>query len=70
MARYSDLIHPRFLRAEEAGHYVGCPGLLSKMEKAGWIKPTVRQKRMTLFSLKKLDECADRLESGEFPQAV
>ena len=67
--RYSALaILPRLLRAEDAGQYVGCPGLLGRMVKAGWIKPLVQRKRMTLFARSKLDECCERLERGEFPE--
>ena len=68
MATYSSIVAlPRFLRAEDAGRYIGCPGLLARMEKAGWIKPVVRRKRMTLYKRAALDECAERLERGEFP---
>lgn len=46
---------PRMLRAEDAGLYVGAPHLLQLMERAGWIKPAVRGKRMTLYDVKALD---------------
>ena len=69
MARYSDIIiPPRNLRAEVAGEYVGCPGLLARMVRAGWIKPVVQRKRLTLFSRARLDECCERLDRGEFPE--
>lgn len=68
MAGFSSIIiQPRLLRAEAAGHYVGCPGLLARMERAGWIKPVVQRKRMTVYQRSKLDECCERLERGEFP---
>jgi hypothetical protein len=38
------------------------------MVRAGWIKPVVQRKRMTIFSRAKLDVCADRMEGGEFPE--
>jgi hypothetical protein len=67
--RYSALIiQPSLLRAEDAGKYVGCPGLLARMVKAGWIKPLVQRKKMTLFLRSKLDECVERLTRGEFPE--
>jgi hypothetical protein len=69
MARYSSIISsPPVLRAEDAGRYVGCPGLLTRMVKAGWIKPLVQRKKMTLFLRSKLDECVERLTRGEFPE--
>ena len=69
VAKYSTIITaPRFLRSEDAGQYVGCPGLLARMVRAGWIKPVVQRKRLTLFSRAKLDVCADRMEGGEFPE--
>ena len=56
---------PRFLRSEDAGQYVGCPGLLVRV---GWIKPNGPAKRLRLFSRAKLDMGADRMEGGEFPE--
>ena len=68
VARYSDVIfQARLLRAEAAGHYVGCPGLLVRMVKAAWIKPAVRRKKMTLYRRVDLDQCVDRIDKGEFP---
>ena len=69
MASFSNVIfQPRMLRVEDAGRYVGCPGLLVSMEKAGWIKPVIRKKRMTVFARRALDACCDRLEQGEIPE--
>lgn len=61
---------PRMLRKEDAGLYVGGPKLLSLMESAdpAWIAPAVARHKMTLYNIKKLDECCDRLSRGEFPQ--
>ena len=68
MASFSNVVsQPRLLRLEDAARYVGCLGMLVCMERAGWIKPVVRRKRMTLFARTKLDECCDRLEQGEIP---
>lgn len=70
MASFSNVVfQARLLRADDAGRYIGCAGLLAHCEKAGWIKPVVRRKRMTIFSRSKLDECCDRLERGEFPDS-
>lgn len=67
--RYSEIVcPPRLLRAEDAGRYVGCPGMLTRMVKAGWIKPVVQRKKMTLFVRTQLDGCCQRLEQGDFPE--
>jgi hypothetical protein len=67
--KYSTLkLTPRMLRSEDAGAYVGAPHLLQLMEKAGWIAPAVRGKRMTLYDVKTLDQCCDCLSRGEFPR--
>jgi hypothetical protein len=39
------------------------------MERAGWIKPTITGNRMTLFDVRAIDRCIDRLNEGEFPDA-
>jgi len=60
------------LRKGDAGLYVGAPKLLERMEQATppWIAPAVAQHKMTIYDVKKLDECCDRLSRGEFPQAA
>jgi hypothetical protein len=60
---------PRMLRKEAAGQYVGGPKLLEKMQKAEppWIQPSVAKHKMTLYDRRRLDECCDRLDRGEFP---
>ncbi len=71
MARFSSiLIQPRFLRADDAGRYVGCAGLLTRMEEAGWIKAIVQRHKMKMFRRTDLDACADRIERGEFPECA
>jgi hypothetical protein len=54
---------------EAAGQYVGGPKLLEKMQKAEppWIQPSVAKHKMTLYDRRRLDECCDRLDRGEFP---
>lgn len=63
---------PRMLRKADAGLYVGGPKLLEQMEKAEppWIQPATARHKMTLYDIKRLDECCDRLSSGEFPHAA
>jgi hypothetical protein len=63
--KYEDF--PRLIRREQAGEYVSCPQLLAHMEAAKWIKPTVCRNRMVLFDRRKLDECIDRLNGGDYP---
>lgn len=69
--KYSSLIKsaPRMLRKEDADNYVGSRVLLEQMEAAGWIQPAVRRHKITLYDIRKLDECCDRLTRGEFPLA-
>lgn len=66
MARFS-FIQPRLFNQDDAGEYVGIPALFKRMELAGWIKPSVHQRKMKLYDKNKLDHCIDRLNSGEFP---
>ena len=58
----------RMLSKDEAGVYVGGPRLLRAMEAAGWLKASVARPELTLYDLRKLDDCCDRLSSGEFPE--
>jgi len=58
------------LRKEDAGKYVSGPKLLSLMEEAGWTRSVAARHRPTVYDVKKLDECCDRLSRGEFPQAA
>lgn len=51
-----------------AGIYLKVPALLSRMEKAGWVKPVVQKPKMKLYDLNHLDKCVDRLAAGEFPE--
>jgi len=63
--KFSDI--PRLIRREQAGDYLSAPQLFAHMEEAGWIKPAVSRHRMTLFDRKKIDECVERLNRGEYP---
>jgi hypothetical protein len=58
---------PRLLRKEAAEAYVGAPQLLVKLVRAGWLKPTVQRNRLTLYDQRRLDDCVERLNGGEFP---
>ena len=61
-------IAPRLIRREDAGVYLSAPKLLAEMEEAGWISPVVQRNRMTLFDVRQLDACVDRLAAGESPK--
>lgn len=68
MARFSALIEPRLLRQDDAARYVGCEGMLKRFVEAGWLKPIVQRKRLTLYRRADLDACCSRLDAGEFPE--
>jgi hypothetical protein len=68
MARFSTLIEPRLLRPEDAARYVGGEGMLKRFVDAGWLKPVVRRKRLTIYRRVDLDACCGRLDAGEFPE--
>jgi len=61
-------IAPRLIRREDAGLYLAAPKLLTEMEEAGWIAPVVSRNRMTLFDVRQIDACVDRLAAGESPK--
>ncbi len=68
MAKFSELIRPRLLRPDEAARYVGGEGMLKRFVEAGWLRPIVQRKRLTLYRLADLDVCCSRLDAGEFPE--
>ena len=61
-------IAPRLIRREDAGVYLAAPKLLAEMKEAGWIAPVVSRNRMTLFDIRQIDACVDRLAAGESPK--
>lgn len=68
MARFSSIVAPRLLRPDDAAVYVGGVGVLKRFVGAGWVRPVVRRKRLTLYRLADLDACCSRLDAGEFPE--
>jgi len=68
MAKFSALIEPRLLRPDDAARYVGGEGMLKRFVEAGWLRPVVQRKRLTLYRLVDLDACCSRLDAGEFPE--
>ncbi len=70
--KFTDIIKPQMnplgVRADEAGHIIGIPGLFLKMVKAGWIKPIVNRPKEKLFAVSDVELCFIRLKNGEHPQ--
>jgi hypothetical protein len=62
----SNLEEP-FVRAMEARKLIGGRSLLERAERAGWIKPVRRGKRMTLFKRQDVEACVARIGWGELP---
>jgi len=60
-------IEEPFIRAMEARKMIGGRGLLERAERAGWIKPVCRGKRMTLFKRQDVEACIARIGWGELP---
>lgn len=55
----------RLLDLDQAGQYLRYPELLQKMRRKGWIKPVIDTRKMMAFDVRQLDECVNRLLSGE-----
>ena len=58
---------PRLIRKGAAGLYLCAPELLMQMETAGWVEACVKKNRMTLYDIRDLDGCIERLRAGEYP---
>jgi hypothetical protein len=56
-----------FVRCMEARAMIGGRSLLERAERAGWIKPVRRGKRMTLFKRTDVQACIERIAWGELP---
>jgi hypothetical protein len=46
---------------------IGGRSLLERAERAGWIVPVRRGKRMTLFKRQDVEACIARISMGDFP---
>jgi hypothetical protein len=53
------------IRSKDARVMLGGRGLLDRCEKAGWLKPVQRGKRMTLYRRKDILAALQRIEWGE-----
>lgn len=61
-------LRPRIVIASLAWQYLGCRAVVEACEAAGWLKPKIRRRRLTLYSVASLDACADRIDRGEDPK--
>lgn len=72
--RFSELLQvtaaPLLVRPDVAQAIVGSAEFLKELEAAGWLKPVVRRNRLTLYSVRQLQRCAERLEAGETPSSM
>jgi len=73
--RFSDLLHasvqlrPRFLRSEQAALALGSGEIVADFVGAGWLRPSISEHRLVLYSMPELEKCVRRLEAGEEPIA-
>ena len=58
---------PLLLRPTEASIFVGSPGMLEAFRCAAWINPLFDRHRLVLYSVRQLEDCVARLETGEKP---
>lgn len=68
--KYSTVIAtlPRNLRLEDACDYVAGESLLRRLERAGWLKPTVKEKGTTAYDRQDLDRCIERAKLEGWPK--
>jgi ribosomal protein S19E (S16A) len=68
--KYSAVIAslPRNLRLEDACDYVAGETLLRRLERAGWLKPTVKEKGVTAYDRQDLDRCIERAKMEGWPK--
>lgn len=64
---HKPVIQSPFVRCMEARAMIGGRSLLERAERAGWIKPVCRGKRMTLFKRQDVEACIARIGWGELP---
>lgn len=55
------------LRPKEFSAAVGSEALARAMVSAGWIKPVVQRKRLTLYDRSDVERCWRRIRAGETP---
>lgn len=68
--KFCDIVQePFFLTTEDAARAIGSPKLFEYMIAARWIKPCVDKHRLRLWDPKKVEECANKIKMGEYPEA-
>jgi len=57
-------IPPLLVRPEQAAAYLGSVELFDDLRIGGWLKPVYAKPNLTVFSVRHLDSCVIRLETG------
>jgi hypothetical protein len=60
-------VHSPFVRCKEAGVMLGGRSILERCERAGWLTPVRRGKRLTLFKRDDIEAAQLRVSWSEFP---
>jgi hypothetical protein len=60
-------VQPPFVRCKDARVMLGGRSILERCERAGWLKPVRRGKRLTLFKRDDIEAAQLRISSGELP---
>ena len=58
------------LRPPQVAEVIGSVELVRRMEHHGWLKPVVKQKKLTLFDSGDVAVCWQRIRSGEVPPPI
>jgi hypothetical protein len=58
-------VEPLLVRPEQATLILGSVELLHDLVAAGWLRPVISRKRLTLYSVVDLQGCVARLQAGE-----
>ena len=54
-------------RPDEAAAVLGSKQLLDECVSAGWLRPTVQRRRMTIYNYGDIARCWERICAGEMP---
>ena len=58
-------VEPLLVRPEQATLILGSVELVHDLVAAGWLRPVISRKRLTLYSVVDLQGCVARLQAGE-----
>lgn len=61
---------PLLVRRPEAAVMLGSIELLEELVASGWVKPVIHQHKLTLYSVRAIQDCVARLEAGETPSSM